>query len=366
MAEFADAIVAHGVKEISGDIVADDSFFQPERFPSGWTIDDMQWSYGAAVSAIAVNDNVFTIQLLPGGQTGDPVTYLAGLAADFYTIQNTVQTSARGTEEKLKVTRDPGSRVIRMSGTMPLGAPPRVLSLAIEQPAEYAAGLLAHLLASRGVKIDGAARARHAGDAPFADATQTILTEHVSPPLSEDVRFTNKESENLHAELMFLLAAHEKAGATSYEEADKFAADFFERAGIADGDVLLRDGSGLSLQDLVTPRAVVQLLRYAATQPWGELYRSSLPVAGEDGTLAERFKGTSAAGRVFAKTGTIGTEHVNALSGYATTVGGAHLIFSILGNDNNLRVQAANSTINEIVAAMVEELGAAPAAKRKK
>jgi D-alanyl-D-alanine carboxypeptidase/D-alanyl-D-alanine-endopeptidase (penicillin-binding protein 4) len=120
------------------------------------------------------------------------------------------------------------------------------------------------------------------------------------------------------------------------------------------------------LQDLVTPRAVVQLLRYAATQPWGELYRSSLPVAGEDGTLAERFKGTSAAGRVFAKTGTIGTEHVNALSGYATTVGGAHLIFSILGNDNNLRVQAANSTINEIVAAMVEELGAAPAAKRKK
>ena len=163
-------------------------------------------------------------------------------------------------------------------------------------------------------------------------------------PLAEDVRLTNKNSENLHAELLLLLAAHEKAGATSYEEADKFAADFFKTAGIADGDVVLRDGSGLSRQDLVTPRAVVQMLRYAATQPWGELYRSSLPVAGEDGTLSERMKDTPAAGRVFAKTGTIGTEHVNSLSGYATTVGGAHLIFSILGNNNNLRVQAANST----------------------
>ena len=143
-------------------------------------------------------------------------------------------------------------------------------------------------------------------------------------PISEDVRLTNKNSENLHAELLFLLSAHEKAGATSYEEAGKFAAAFFTTAGIADGDVILRDGSGLSLQDLVTPRAIVQLLRYAAAQPWGELYRSSLPVAGEDGTLTERLKGTPAASRVFAKTGTIGTEHVNSLSGYATTVGGAY------------------------------------------
>ena len=125
-------------------------------------------------------------------------------------------------------------------------------------------------------------------------------------PLSDEVRLTNKNSENLHAELMLLLAAHEKVGATTYEEAEKFATDFFRTAGIADGDVALSDGSGLSRRDLVTPRAIVQLLSYAATQSWGELYRSSLPVAGEDGTLAERMKNTPAAGRVFAKTGTFG------------------------------------------------------------
>ncbi len=135
-------------------------------------------------------------------------------------------------------------------------------------------------------------------------------------PLSDEIRLTNKNSENLHAELLLLLAAHEKAGAQNYEDAMNFASDFFRTAGIADGDVVLSDGSGLSRKDLVTPRAVVQLLRYAATQPWGELYRSTLPVAGEDGTLSDRMKNTPAAARVFAKTGTIG--HGNALSGYAT------------------------------------------------
>ena len=184
---------------------------------------------------------------------------------------------------------------------------------------------------------------------------QTVLADHTSVPLGDEVRLTNKNSENLHAELLLLLAAHERAGATDYEDALKFASDFFRTAGIADGDVVLSDGSGLSRKDLVTPRAVVQLLRYAASQPWGDLYRSTLPVAGEDGTLSDRMKNTPAAGHVFAKTGTIG--HGNSLSGYATTERGARLLFSILGNNNNLHAQDANKVIDAICVAMVEELG---------
>ncbi|MBZ5658975.1 MAG: D-alanyl-D-alanine carboxypeptidase/D-alanyl-D-alanine-endopeptidase [Acidobacteriia bacterium] len=363
LAEFADQVASRGVKEITGDVVADDSLFQPERFPSGWAIDDIQWSYGAAVSAIAVNDNTFTVELWPGAREGEPARCEAGLAADFYTIENSVRTSAPGVEENLAATRDPGSRLIRLSGTLPAGAHPRVLTFAVERPAEYAATLLAHLLAQRGVKTDGSARARHAGDMSPADALpQNILAERVSQTLSDDVRLTNKNSENLHAELMLLLAAHEKNGAASYDDAVKFAAGFFTAAGIAPGDVSLSDGSGLSRKDLVTPRALVQILRYAAAQPWGELYRASLPEAGEDGTLADRMKGTPAAGRVFAKTGTIG--HTNALSGYATTVKGERLIFSIVGNNNTLHAADANKVVDAIVVAMTEELGEAPAVKR--
>jgi D-alanyl-D-alanine carboxypeptidase/D-alanyl-D-alanine-endopeptidase (penicillin-binding protein 4) len=365
LSEFADAVAAHGIKEISGNVVVDDSLFQPERFPSGWAIDDMQWSYGGAVSANVVNDNTFTIELWPGDREGDPARFDAGLASDYYTVENAVLTTARGTAEQLKVTREPGSLLIRMTGTVPAGSNPRVLSLAIERPAEYTARLLTHLLAQRGVRTDGTSRAQHFGDPPIsASPMQTILADRISVPLSDDVRLTNKESENIHAELMLLLAAHEKAGANTYEDAIKFATGFYTSAGIAENDIVLTDGSGLSRKDMVTPRAIVQILRYAAAQPWADLYRSSLPVAGEDGTLSGRMKNTAAAGRIFAKTGTIG--HVNALSGYATTLAGTHLIFSIVGNNNNLKAQAADTVLDAIAVAMVEELGPTPVKKQKK
>src|SRR6266436_3288002 len=367
LAALADAVAAGGVKEIEGGVVADDSLFQLERFPSGWTVDDMLWSYGAAVSAIAVNDNTSTVDLRAGEHEGDAARSTVEPASDFYTIENSVRTSARGSEEKPAVVREPGSRLVRLSGSLPVGAQPRHLTIAIEEPAEYAAALLARLLEARGIQIHGATRARHSGDPALTGAngsTETILAGRVSEPLAEEIRHVNKNSLNLHAELLLLLAAHEKSGATTREDAVKFAADFYKAAGIADGDVVLTDGSGLSRRDLVTPRAIVQLLNYAATQPWGEIYRSSLPVAGEDGTLSERMKNTAAEGRIFAKTGTV--EHVVALSGYATTTRGAHLIFSILGNNNSLHAQTADTVLDAIALAMIEELGPAPAKKRKK
>lgn len=358
MAEFAAAVAARGVKEVTGDVIADDSLFQHEKFPSGWLVDDILWSYGAAVSAVAVNDNTFSLDVRPGALEGDPARYDAGLAADFYTVENTVVTSPRGAAEKLALARDPGSRLLHLSGTMPVDAPLRRMTIAIEEPAEYAASLLAHLLEARGIKVDGHPRARHTLEPGLAIAPlQTILTERNSVPLSDEVRLTNKNSENLHAELLLLLSAHEKVGAQNYEDAMNFAGNFYRLAGIADGDVVLSDGSGLSRKDLVTPRAVVQLLRYAAAQPWGELYRSTLPVAGEDGTLSDRMKNTPAANKIFAKTGTIG--HGNALSGYATTLHGERIAFSILGNNNNMHAQDVNKVIDAICLAMVEELGRA-------
>lgn len=356
LAEFASAVASRGVKEITGDVIADDSFFQHEKFPSGWLVDDILWSYGAAVSAIAVNDNTFTLDVRPGAQEGDPARSDAGLAADFYTVENTVVTSARGTVEKLALARDPGSHLLHLSGTIPVDAPTRRMTIAIEEPAEYAASLLGHLLEARGIKVDGHPRARHTPEPGVTPAPlQTILAERNSVPLSDEVRLTNKNSENLHAELLLLLSAHEKVGAQNYEDALNLASNFYRSAGIADGDVVLSDGSGLSRKDLVTPRAVVQLLRYAAGQPWGELYRSTLPVAGEDGTLSDRMKNTPADNKIFAKTGTIG--HGNALSGYATTLHGERIAFSILGNNNNMHAQDANKVIDAICLAMVEELG---------
>jgi hypothetical protein len=121
-----------------------------------------------------------------------------------------------------------------------------------------------------------------------------VLAEHVSLPLAEDVRLVNKISENLHAELLLRVAARETAGAMTIEDALPFAESWRDAAGLPAGGALLTDGSGLSREDLVTPRAVVALLEYASRQSWGELFRSTLPVAGEDGTLADRMKATPA------------------------------------------------------------------------
>ncbi len=358
LAELADAVAARGVRRIAGDIVADDSYFAYERFPSGWTIDDMMWSYGAAVSALAVDDNTFVLELRPGARPGAPAGFSLAPDAGFYKIGNAVVTGPPGSEQKLEVSREPGSRQFVLRGSLPLGAEAHKLTLAVEEPAEYAAQLLKRLLEARGVRIRGVARAWHEPEEkPGAPA---VLAEHISLPLADDVRLLNKISQNLHAELLLRAAAREKIGATTGESALKFAQEFYQSIGIAPGDVALTDGSGLSRRDLVTPQAVVALLQYVARQSWGELFRSTLPVAGEDGTLDDRMANTAAAGRIQAKTGTLG--HVNSLSGYATTARGEKLIFSMFGNNHTLKGKDASSVLDAIAVAMVEELGAAPPA----
>ena len=364
LAELGEAVWARGVRQIEGDVVADDSYFAYERFPSGWAIDDMMWSYGAAVSALAVNDNTISLELRPGEREGDPAWFGVEPWADDYKIQNEVRTGPAGAERKLEVSREPGARLFMLRGTIPLRAEPHTLTFAVEEPAEHAARLLKRLLEARGVRVYGEARARHLSRAESKDAPEAaagapvVLAEHTSVPLAEAVRFANKVSQNLHTELLLRAAAREKAGATTTEAALKFAQEFFKSIGIEENDVVLFDASGLSRRDLVTPQAVVQLLEYVAQQPWGPIFRSTLPIAGEDGTLAERMKNTPAARRIWAKTGS--REHVNALAGYATTAHGEKLVFAILGNNHNLRNSAATAVVDKICVAMVEELGAPP------
>jgi D-alanyl-D-alanine carboxypeptidase/D-alanyl-D-alanine-endopeptidase (penicillin-binding protein 4) len=357
LAELADQVLAAGVKEISGDIVGDDSYFAPERYPPGWGIDDAVWSYGAAVSALTLNDNYISVILRPGATMGSPLVYSAALWSGLYTIRNDALTSAAGTEPKLRLERDPDSQTFRLTGTLPLDAPPRELQLAITEPAENAAAILKQLLEARGVRVPGHSRSHH-GDRnaqpPTNRSPMHVLAAHTSPPLLEDVRLTNKLSMNLHAELLLRVAAREKAAATTMDDALAFATAFRQNIGIAPDEVQLTDGSGLSRGDLVTPQSVVQLLAYALRQPWGRDFLSTLPIAGQDGTLETRMRGTAAAGRIRAKTGLV--EHVNSLSGYATTRAGAHLIFSIFSNNTGKPGLEGAHAVDAICVAMVEEL----------
>ena len=146
----------------------------------------------------------------------------------------------------------------------------------------------------------------------------------------------------------------ETAGSSAASELTRFAATFYFKAGIVEDDVVQTDGSGLSRQDLVTPRAVVGLLHYAEARPWFEVFFTSLPIAGMDGTLQERLKKTAAAGRIHGKTGS--SDHAKTLSGFAETLNGRRLIFSFLGNNQTSNSSESQDVLDGVCVAMIEEL----------
>ncbi len=376
--EMVDAAIAKGLKSIDGDIVADDSYYPYDPYPPGWNVGDLFFTYGAPVSAISFNDNTFEIEITPGLQAGDAATLNVEPLAAAGTFTQKIVTGPAGSQPNFSVTRQPGVNFIFLRGTIPAGHAPVKLDLAMMQPAETAALALKQAFESRGVHVTGTAIAHHAlppeiypdsnvvlGPAPEpTPENATVLAEHLSPTLLETARMTNKVSQNLHAELLLRAAARATKGYGVTDAGIWAEQDFLKNIDVAENDVLLEDGSGLSGGDLLTPRSLVQILRFDSQQPWGEGYISTFPIAGVDGTLETRMKKTSAAGMVFAKTGSL--ERVRALSGFATTTGGEHLVFSIFGNNNAQAGHDAQSVIDSIVVAMVDTLGTAPPAAAKK
>jgi len=371
----ADALVQKGVKYIDGDIVADDSYFAFERYGEGWTQDDLVWAEGAPVSALTINDNVVFVNIMPADRPGEKAFVSVTPFADYYRLDNRIITTPPGTGRKFYVNREPGSTVLTLWGNMPLDDAGANEALAIEDPAEYAAALFRQLLEKRGVIIYGRQRTHHTELATLSTFTITaiapsrggsdgavrplktdqplVLASYESKPLLEDVRVTNKVSQNLHAEILLRLLGRERGTAGSIEGGLEVLRGFLTQAGISADQYAFYDGSGLSRQNLVTPHAIVQLLRYASTQSWGAAYKSSLPVSGVDGSLSERLNAPRLQNRIFGKTGSLGG--VKTLSGYATTDSGETVAFSILSNNFNLPAKRITDTIDQIVQAIVED-----------
>lgn len=387
--QLADQLVQRGLKMVDGDLIGDDTFYSAQRYGEGWSYDDLQWIDGAPVSALSFNDNVLFIRIHPGEQVGEKALVTTDPETTYYEIDNRIVTSAAGVARKIGVHRDAGSLKVLLWGSLPLNDSGTSEAITIEDPADFTAQLFRGILEKRGITVTGKTRARHGDLAQFFDqppqpaegrnhkqccsavpvtAAQTqvqpaplvtppnsplVLAEHVSLPLLEDVRVTNKASQNLHAELLLRLISKLKGGDGSFEDGSAARRQFLLKAGLRSEDFFLLDGSGLSRRDLITPESVVQLLTYASRQPWGPNYEQTLPVAGVDGSLAERFQNTAASGLVHAKTGTL--SHVNALSGYGETRSGRRFVFSIFCNNHNVPSSKVIGAIDSIVVLLVKE-----------
>src|SRR5271167_2110804 len=370
--ELADQLVQHGLKYVDGDVVADDSYFVWERYDEGWSQDDLAREWGAPVSALTINDNVIFVNIMPADRPGERAFLTVTPFPEYYKIDNRVMTTPQGTGPRtVSINREPGSNQLTFWGNIPQDDAGFGEALAIEDPADFTARLFRQLLEERGVTVYGRARTHHtdlASTQTFSvtsiasgggDSTRPsvpaplVLASYQSQPVSQDLRVINKVSQNLHAELMLRLLGKEKGTSGSIQGGLEVLRGFLVNAGIKPDQFAFYDGSGLSREDLVTPEAVVDLLRYCHQQPWGQLYQDTLPVAGIDGSLAERFRNTSAVGLVHGKTGSL--LHVYSLSGYAITQSGQRIAFSIMSNNNNLPAKKALDTIDQIVERMVEE-----------
>jgi D-alanyl-D-alanine carboxypeptidase/D-alanyl-D-alanine-endopeptidase (penicillin-binding protein 4) len=370
--QLADTLVQKGLRYVDGDVVADDSYFAFERYGEGWSQDDLVWADGAPVSALTINDNVVFVNILPAARPGERAFVSVLPFADYYRVDNRIITTPAGTGRKIFINREPGSTTLSLWGNMPLDDPGANEGVAIEDPASFAAQLFRHLLEVRGVTVLGSERTRHTDLASLSTLTVTaiaparggaepsrsllpqplVLASNQSRPLSDDITVINKVSQNLHAEILLRLLGREKGTSGTIEGGLEVLRGFMNQIGIAGSDYAFYDGSGLSRQNLVTPHALTQLLIYASKQPWANTFHDSLPLAGVDGSLLERFKNTPAQNRVWGKTGSLGG--VRTLSGYATTAKGDRVAFAILTNNFNLPNKQITDGIDRIVDAIVE------------
>lgn len=357
--ELADQIKARGVTAVTGDIIGDDSYFSRTRYAPGWAQDDLLWGYGAAISALCVNDNSILLHVLPGPAVGAPAQITLTPWAGIYTVSNYIRTSPAGSQPNINIVRPVDSNHLVLWGSIALNGKGDWEALGVQKPALFAARLLKQALQARGIAVYGRAVARHAplrmGDETLTKtypATPYTLATYTSLPLQDDMQLVAKISQNQHAEMLLRLLGQTQLHDGSLAAGLQVRAAFLhQQVGLGPHAFDLYDGSGLARDNLVQPQAVVQLLTYMSQQPRAADFRALLPIAAVDGDLHDRFQGTPSAGRILAKTGYV--EHVYALSGYATSLQGQKLAFSIIVNDDDMGGKEVKQVMDEIANAMV-------------
>jgi serine-type D-Ala-D-Ala carboxypeptidase/endopeptidase (penicillin-binding protein 4) len=374
-----------GLKRVQGQLIIDTRYFSMPPVSAGWEVGDLQWGYGAAVSALNWRENAFTLTVKPALVAGQPCELaldtdtLADTAIAPMKIINRTMTSQLPTATGIVAYRKPGDNTLYVSGSLAMGSPSEGLLLSLNTPAQTMARTLLDALEKQGMTITGgfkvidgltsqmqtgerwqSHRAHFSAGLPQAQARRqyeqygkreatpgnplkNARAALVSPPISQIVQQALKRSQNLYAQSLLLQVGRHTAEKTaaqdcaqsgpacSTEQWGLFALDhFLKQAGVPVQDVLLQDGNGLARADLVTPAATVALLQVMRRRPGAAFFFNALPIAGVDGTLKNRMKGTAAENNVHAKTGTL--TGVYTLSGYVTTAAKEHLAFSIMLN----------------------------------
>ncbi|MEO9077884.1 MAG: D-alanyl-D-alanine carboxypeptidase/D-alanyl-D-alanine-endopeptidase [Rhodanobacter sp.] len=339
--QLAIQLTARGIKQIQGDLVADDSYFTGPPFGTGWEADDLQSWFAVPSSALSVDENIVNIMVKPGASAGMLASITVAPLNGITKLLGQIGTTLPRARSDINLYRAPGSDTLYAFGSVPARSSESRFRLAMTDPALQAGRQLRQALVKSGIHLTGTVRVLHwPQDDRALLAHVDTLAEVRSPPLLEVLQRGLKRSQNLYLQNLLLdVGAHEQAAeaapATGFTGTESYAIRALRRLlkelGIATNASQLTEGTGLSRRDLVTPDAMVHLLGYLDAQPYAQQLRAALPLAGVDGTLIHRMRDTPAAGNVQAKTGSM--TYVHCLAGYVTSATGEKLAFAIMLNN---------------------------------
>jgi serine-type D-Ala-D-Ala carboxypeptidase/endopeptidase (penicillin-binding protein 4) len=354
--DLAQQLKRRGVDRIN-ELIGDDSYFQGSAVNPNWEWEDAQAGYGAPVNSLIYNQNAIELVLSPQA-IGQPlkVTFAEPKLANQWQILNNSVTVSQNESEFIEVGREFDRPTIRVGGQLKVGAESESAYVAVVNPANNFLQHFQQVLVAEGIPV------KQALVAPVPRNFNQELAFVESPPLAELVKETNRESNNLYAEVLLRLlgkvtgslpVSQTVTGKMPVPQEDTGEIGLKElkialtQLGVNPNSYILADGSGLSRHNLISPEALVQTLRLMANSPAASIYRASLPVAGDSGTLKNRINSTSNRVILQAKTGTL--SGVSALSGYIEVPNYEPLVFSIIINQSDLSASKMRSATDEIV-----------------
>jgi serine-type D-Ala-D-Ala carboxypeptidase/endopeptidase (penicillin-binding protein 4) len=328
--EWADALKRAGITRIDGRIVGDDHVFDQATLGAGWAWDYLADGYAAPVGGLSYNENVAVVRAWPGAAPGDPVRVDVSPPGHGLEIANVLKTGDAGSDATVDLARLPGSPRLTIAGTVPAGGKVVTRTASVDNPTRFFVEALRLALADRGIATSGGAWDLDDLSEPPAGARRVIAT-RASPTLSALAGYWLKVSQNFYAETYFKMLGRAPGQPGTAEGGRRAVRDVLTSWGIPADSFVMNDGSGLSRYDYVTAAGVVTLLRRVWDDPkLRGPFVAALPVAGHDGTLSSRMKGTVLDANVEAKTGTI--SNVRSLSGYLETSAHEKLVFSMIVN----------------------------------
>ncbi|HKV24439.1 MAG TPA: D-alanyl-D-alanine carboxypeptidase/D-alanyl-D-alanine-endopeptidase [Candidatus Acidoferrum sp.] len=363
--EFAKDVAAKGIKKIEGRVLVDASLF-PDGGKEGGT--------GVVISSIVVNDNVIDLTAMPGAKAGDAVALNVSPKTAYATFVNHLTTAAADTtptlQDPVTTTNPDGSVVVTLTGTLPAASHPFTAPYAVPSPTKFAQTVLTESLTVAGIQIKPPKKETPLDFKSLAQfyETENQVAEHISPPLSEEIKVTLKVSQNLHASMgPYLLGTLQAKDLNDPVHAGfKIERSFLEDAKLDLSGASQGDGEGGDWADLFSPDFIVHYLAYWSTRPDFPVFFDGLPILGKDGTLAQIQVNSPAAGHVHAKTGTFGSEdklngkmmlNGKGLAGFVITASGQKLAFAAYVNHVSLPTEGdaaqtiAGQALGEIAAA---------------